>query len=412
MEILVRETGDMVRVLEIKADASELETDVRVALKKQQSVTSMKGFRPGHVPLSMVRRLHMEEVKDRVVQNLYADIFEDMVQSNPKYNVLRGTREIHRDYELDGDLEVQIEFYVIPEIQLGDFTGQVLEIEDHEITETHIDIFIRAEMAPFLEFRPLKAGEKIAEGVAGLWDRVKFERVSVDRKTGFVIIGAKAQKSVELFDYREPEQYDSEEYDRLADALAGHSVGDRVFIEIENSTSSIEPYGLDHRIRVLDVSRIDWFEPNDRWADRISGGAVSTAEELRAWAREELEARRKNLNDEKLVLLLKERMMELYPFSIPNEVVKEFMEMDDGVVKEFLSEEGQLKEYMMEQMHWVFFLDAVKGQLLPSGKSSEDLTNPELIDALLDQFEVKRHYVLPDAFRSNSILHNNINPFL
>ena len=426
METLVRKTGDMVRILEIKAEASELETDVRIALKKQQSMTTMRGFRPGCVPLALVRRLHREEVKDRVVNNLSTEVFDDMIKENPQYNLLRGAHEIYRDYELDGDLKVQIEFYVLPEIQLADFTGHVLEIDDYEVQDIDIDIYIKSKMAPSLLFRSLKEGEKIGEGIAGFWDRVKFERVNIDRKTGLIVLDREASEQTELFDYWHIGQYESEEYERIGDALRGRSVGDKIFLE-EDSDISVEildldnritireavqrGFGLDYEVRAEDLDnriticeayRVDWIEPDDEWADKISGGQVSTAEELNNWVREELNAIREEVNAAKLENLLKNQMMKLYPFSIPDQVWKEMVEIDPKLVREVFGESDEQKMWAKEQMHWVIFLHAVRIQLIQVRKetepspSSEYPTYSEIKDILLEQFEVKRHYPRSD----------------
>lgn len=397
METLVRETGDMVRILEIKAEASELETDVRIALKKQQSMTTMRGFRPGCVPLTLVRRLHREEVKDRVVNNLTAEVFDDMIKENPQYNLLGRAHEIYRDYELDGDLKIQIEFYVLPEIQLADFTGHVLEIDDYEVQDIDIDMYIKDKMLPSMVFRPLKKDEKIGEDIAGLWDRVKFERMNTDRKTGLIVFDTEASEQTELFDYYHIEQYKSEEYERIGDALRGRSVGDKIFLE-EDSGIFVDILDLDTRITIREAYRADWIEPDDEWADKISGGQVSTAEELNNWVREELNAIREEVNAAKLENLLKNQMTKLYPFSIPEQVWKEMLEIDPKLVREVFGESDEQKMWVKEQMHWVIFLHAVRIQLIQARKetepspSSEYPTYSEIKDILLEQFEVKRHY--------------------
>ena len=199
METIVRETGDMIRILEITATATDLEVDLRMALRKQQSVTTLRGFRPGRVPLKMVRRVFAEEVKAIVVESLVKEVFEDLIHEN--YKVLGEAREVRRDYDLDGDLTVQIEFFVLPEIKLKDLTGMVLETPVLEVNDAVVDFFMKKQIAAHLERRPLKSGERIGEEGVGVMDLVEYEVSKIDRETGRVLIGGKPHQKKRIFEY-------------------------------------------------------------------------------------------------------------------------------------------------------------------------------------------------------------------
>lgn len=372
MEVNVLETGDMVRVLEIKATASDLETDVRLALRKLQSATTLRGFRPGRVPIKMIRRMRREDVKNEIVDNLTKEVFEDMVKSSDQYRLLGTPREIRRDYELDEDLLVQVEFNVVPQVELQDVTGQVLEIPvSGEITERVIEFFVRKRMSANLVMRPLEEGEKIGEGAVGMLDRVEFRITEIDSETGMVLIGSDSE--VEVFEFGDPEDLETEIGDKCRAAFTGRAVGDKVHLDYaENgglrlSVTEVESY---FQAEILEAFRFEWPEIDDGWATIISREEVDSAEKLWDWVREYLSMFFGERNRNVMDFLFMGRMHALHPINIPASLAEEMR-------KNLLDEWGDNSrtqdalQGQMEHLQWLILREAIKGQV--DLKSSEEL---------------------------------------
>ena len=410
MEVNVLETGDMVRVLEIKATASDLETDVRLALRKLQSATTLRGFRPGRVPIKMIRRMRGEDVKNEIVDNLTKEVFEDMVKSSDQYRLLGTPREIRRDYELDEDLLVQVEFYVVPQVELQDVTGQVLEIPvSDEITERVIEFFIRRRMSRHLANRPLEEGEKIGEGAVGMLDQVEYRVTEVDSVTGLVLIGSESKK--EKFDFGGAEGLDPEAGHVYRTAFTGRIVGDKVNLsdtEDEGLQSADTEKKSYFQAEILDALRFEWPEIDDGWATIVSEKEVNTAEELQGWARENLsnffEEHSKYVLDFQFI----NRMQVLHPFNFSTSFAEE---MRGNLLGKWGNDPNALQylQDYMAHLRWLILLEAIEGQIeLDSSEEvdpiSDNETKPEvdseivagseglrsnpLTAHLLEQFEV------------------------
>ncbi|MDE2826923.1 MAG: trigger factor family protein [Bacteroidota bacterium] len=410
MEVNVLETGDMVRVLEIKATASDLETDVRLALRKLQSATTLRGFRPGRVPIKMIRRMRGEDVKNEIVDNLTKEVFEDMVKSSDHYRLLGTPREIRRDYELDEDLLVQVEFYVVPQVELQDVTGQVLEIPvSDEITERVIEFFIRRRMSRHLANRPLEEGEKIGEGAVGMLDQVEYRVTEVDSVTGLVLIGSESKK--ENFDFGGAEGLDPDAGHVYRTAFTGRIVGDKVNLsdtEDEGLQSADTEKKSYFQAEILDALRFEWPEIDDGWATIVSEKEVNTAEELQGWARENLsnffEEHSKYVLDFQFI----NRMQVLHPFNFSTSFAEE---MRGNLLGKWGNDPNALQylQDYMAHLRWLILLEAIEGQIeLDSSEEvdpiSDNETKPEvdseivagseglrsnpLTAHLLEQFEV------------------------
>ncbi|MXX97068.1 MAG: hypothetical protein F4065_10070 [Rhodothermaceae bacterium] len=404
METFVRETGDMVRVLEIKAEASDLETDVRLAVKKQQSVTVRRGFRPGHVPRKMIRRIHASEIEDIVVQDLVKEVFEDIVIRSDKHDVVGRPREISREYKLEEDLHVQIEFYVLPKIELKDFTEQVLEVPVAEVTGDLVQYLIKIRMAPHLPIRSLNTDEKIGEADLGMFDRITFEYENVDRKTGHVLIGAGDTKTKQYFDYATAVRMGPEHLE-FGETFKGYSAGDEFVIEDDESNSGLvrtDSKESNLRVKILEAERYDWPEIDDEWAAKISDDSVNSPKELNGWAQEYLEDSCEKASRRMLEGLVQKRICELHPFSIPVEFLEEINSLEPGALQETPTGK-QLADMMREQVRWNLLLPAIEERLnstLPEESSVSESANEnaeqegssekKILAELAEQFKIKQ----------------------
>ena len=383
MEVNVLETGDMVRVLEIKATASDLETDVRLALRKLQSATALRGFRPGRVPIKMIRRMRGEDVKNEVVDNLTKEVFEDMVKGSDEYRLLGTPREIRRDYELDEDLLVQVEFNVVPQVELQDVTGQVLEIPvSGEITERVIEFFIRRRMSRHLSNRPLAEGEKIGEGAVGMLDQVEYRVTEVDRVTGLVLVGSQSKK--ETFDFGGAEGLDPEAGDVYRTAFTGRVVGDKVSLsdsEEEGMRSTETENKTYFQAEIIEALRFEREEIDDEWATMVSEEEVKTAEELQGWAREFLAIFFEEHSKYVLDLQFMNRMQVLHPFSLSTSFAEEIR----GNLLDRWGHAPNALAYVQDYMahlRWQILLEAIDGQIELESPEEEEFpdndTKPEV----------------------------------
>ncbi len=401
METHVRETGDMVRVLEITADASDLETDVRLAEKKQQKLTVRRGFRPGHVPMKMIRRICASEIQDIVVQELVEEVYEDMVGQNREYRTIGKPREIQCNYKLGGDLHIQIEFYVLPKLELKDLAGQVVEVPVSSVSNKLIEYVKRIRMIPFLSTRPLQEDERIGELNAGMFDKVTYKSENIDPETGFVLIGGRSE-DVKEYNFGEAILI-SDAVHELGEIFEGHSVGNQIVLNQNDDSSDLvrlDSMDSDLRIEILAAERYEWPEIDDEWAAKISDHSVDSPEELDEWAQEYLENILGELSEELVEVMVKERMVALHPFTIP----EGFMEQAKSLMSDELHavvKELEITDRLRRDMRWMLLLRALSEELkttlwdspdtdaLSIDADMESSDEVEILSRLVDQFEVK-----------------------
>ncbi|MCY4169986.1 MAG: trigger factor [Bacteroidetes bacterium] len=415
METKVYETGDMIRVLEIKADASDLESDTRLATQNLKTHSRLQGFRPGHAPTKLIRKLFRKELEKIIVDGLINEVIKDKVADNNEYKVISNPSEITREYELDGDLLVRLEFFVLPQLTLKDFRGQPLDIPVYNVTDELIDRYIKNLFAIHLTPRPLAFNERVGMNSEGKFDLVKFQLIEVDSKTHQVVVGGDMIEEG-IFNFGATDEHRAPEFDYYQSKLTGKFVGDVFFIEIpENSPKSLEnnndPQSY-YRIKIIEAYRFDWPEIDDLWASKLSNNVVQSAEEFHQWVANKLNDNYNTLSRNAAYAKIKKSLLKLHPFSLPSNLL-DALDIDDHIVEE-VNKNEEYKKILFQNYEWNYFVDAVREQLeeflTTHSPDSQPVTIPEIratVDEenlmlyLMHHFEKKYCDVLPVPFFSD-----------
>jgi len=399
MKTSVYETGDMVRVLEISADASDLETDIRLALKKFRSSLRLPGFRQGHVPVNLIRRRYAKDIEQYVVENLLKEVWDDFIGTNQQYKLLGRSKIIDHSYKLDEDLLIRIEFYVAPLIQLKDLSGHILRVPRFLVSDTLVDFFIKKRLTSHIKPRPLTSLERIGDSRHGLFDQVKYHQSEVDQVSDHMMIG-QHKVQVEFFDFGSYSSHDQTKNEKLRDSLRGRSVGEFLQMDKEGAQEYIhvpDSALMKYQIKIMEAFRYDWPEIDDHWASVVSDHMVDSADVLHSWVRDFLLKQFHRLTLKVLEHVLQERMFELHPFSLPSNYPEAFFNITEEDISEITKD-----PYMSSRLQWVFLIGAIEEQLkelpIPEGHDSEtmdmtlqhsDSDQEELLNKLLSQFQIE-----------------------
>ena len=382
METYVRETGELTRVLEVAAAAADLESDVKLALRKRQLATHMKGFRPGRVPLHLIRRIHGEEVGAGVADEFVREVFQDLILESGKYDVIGQPTVIRLDYDLDGDMEAHIEFEIRPEVILQDLSDKVLEVPVIEVvTDEDIQRRISGLRESEAKLRPLSDEEVIGEEGIGAQDRVKLDAVAVDPETRVVLVG-KSRSEVTLdFDAKESEG--DPEYVALRAALTGRCVGDEVFVSFEpplDAEALVETrLGREaYKATIKEAKRWELPEIDDEWVERVTGGRAKTVAELPEGLRKFMEDRLPRKNEGLKHEAVRSRMVELHRFPVPEGTVRREMARPQygNEVEEADLEKVAARRRVERKLRWHFIVKAIEareGIVVTDKEIEEDL---------------------------------------
>lgn len=178
MQVSVESGEGLERKLTIQVPAETVDKEVESRLNSLRSRVKVDGFRPGKVPLKVVKQQYggsvLQEVVGEVMQNT---LREAVIQEklNPAGNPSIEPTQI----EPGKPLEYIATFEVYPEIELADFSALEIERETAEVTDADVDHMIETLQKQRTSYdiveRASQDGDQVVINFVGSIDGVEFE---------------------------------------------------------------------------------------------------------------------------------------------------------------------------------------------------------------------------------------------
>ena len=159
------------RELKVTVPAADLEADIEGRLDELRKTVTMKGFRRGKVPLSIVRRQYQPRVLGEVLQQTIETSWREAVEERELRPAMQPEIEI-TSYDEGKDLEFTMGMEVLPNIEFGDFSelavGRLKAEVSDESVEDALARLAEAEkrFEPVGEPRPAREGDEILVDIA------------------------------------------------------------------------------------------------------------------------------------------------------------------------------------------------------------------------------------------------------
>ena len=159
------------RELKVTVPAADLEADIEGRLDELRKTVTMKGFRRGKVPLSIVRRQYQPRVLGEVLQQTIETSWREAVEERELRPAMQPEIEI-TSYDEGKDLEFTMGMEILPNIEFGDFSELAVTRLKAEVSdESEEDALARLAEAekrfePVGEPRPAREGDEILVDIA------------------------------------------------------------------------------------------------------------------------------------------------------------------------------------------------------------------------------------------------------
>lgn len=143
------------KLVEVEIPADLIAREANKVTTEFGRQAQVPGFRPGKIPMSVVRNRFAKEIQEEVVSRVLGQSFRDVVQEKGLEPVGEPKLE-HLDPFIDGaPMKFKARFEVKPRIELGEYRG--LEIEDPkiEISETDVEAMVERLRLSVSHLRPV-----------------------------------------------------------------------------------------------------------------------------------------------------------------------------------------------------------------------------------------------------------------
>jgi trigger factor len=252
MQVSIETTSGLERRLTVGVPAARIDSEVDSRLQKAAKNIRLPGFRPGKVPMKVMRQRFGANVRQEVVGEVMSQSFQEAVIQEKLRPAGQPSIE-PRNLEAGKDLEYIATFEVFPDIELLDVAGFSVEKPVAEVSEEDIDniieVFRKQQGSWETIERAAADGDKVNIDYTGTRDGEPFEGGSAEGsdldlgsgrmipgfEDGIVGMQAGEEKTLQL---TFPEDYHSEE-------LQGAAVEFRVTL---NSVSEMVLAALDEEL--------------------------------------------------------------------------------------------------------------------------------------------------------------------
>ena len=231
MQVSVEATSSLERQMTVTVPAQRIEDDVDSRLKQTARTARIDGFRPGKVPMKVLKRRYGAGVRQEVLGEVIQHSFYEAV-TQEKLKPAGGPNIEPKESQEGEDFQYVATFEVYPEIELADYSGVEITKEVAEVSDADVDEMVetlRKQQSDWTDVeRASEDGDRVNIDFEGFKDGEAFEGGKAEGHElvlgsstmipGFEdgLIGKSAGDELEL-NLTFPEQYHSED-------LAGQAV--------------------------------------------------------------------------------------------------------------------------------------------------------------------------------------------
>jgi trigger factor len=188
MEVTETLSDGLKREFQVQVPAADIESRVAKRLGDLKDRVQLRGFRPGKVPITHLRKIYgkavMAETIEEVIRELNSKIVSERglkLATEPKVTMPNEETAVETLIGGNADLAYTLALEVLPKIDLADFTGIALERPVAEVTPQDVDDAV-AKLAeqnkPFTvkpEGAKVETGDRVTIDFSGRVDGKPFE---------------------------------------------------------------------------------------------------------------------------------------------------------------------------------------------------------------------------------------------
>ncbi|MDD5542119.1 MAG: trigger factor [Acidobacteriia bacterium] len=312
MKSVLIEKEDCARELDIEVPAEDWQSETEKLAKDFAKLAHVPGFRPGHVPVTVVKQRFRNEIRSELLKDFLPKTIEAAAKEN---NLKILTQPEVKDLVLEENkpLTFKAQFEILPTVEIAGYKGLKAEEEPVKVSDEEVENTLkglREQSAEFLvaENRPSQTGDFVTVTFTAYPSKKSEGKPEKSFQGKDVVVELGGERTVKEFTENllqksvgDEAQFAVDYADDFADKrLAGRSVAYHVKVEA---------------IKVKSLPDI-----NDELAKTL--GEFDTLADLKNKIKSDLEANKKQRAREKTTEKLVDQVLEANPFPVPRALVE------------------------------------------------------------------------------------------
>ena len=323
------ETGDgLERKLTVQVPAETVDKEVENRLQSMKSRVKIDGFRPGKVPLKVVKQQYGAQIHQEVIGDVMQSSFRDAVLKEDLK--LAGSPNIEpKNMTLGEPLEYIATFEVYPEFEIADCSALEIENLTAEVTDSDVDSMIETLQKQRTEYnvvdRAAQNDDQVTINFDGYVDGEAFEGGKADNVP--LVLGSNSM------------------IPGFEEQVVGKSAGDEFTVEVtfpeDYHAENLKGKKANFETKLVSVAEASLPEVDEEFA-KAFGVTEGGIEKLRSDIRENMQRELKN----KLQTQLKNNVMDAVLKANEIDIPKALIDDECGNLQKQMSEAGQLQAGM------------------------------------------------------------------
>ena len=183
MQVSVENTSALERKMNISVPAERIESEVTKRLQQTAKRAKVSGFRPGKVPMSIIRQRYEADARQEVLGDVIQSTFYEAVVAE-KLNPVGQPAIEPKVFEKDKALEYIATFEVFPEFEVQGLEGIEVERQSAEVADADVDNMLdilRKQNTRFVEVeRAAELEDQVTINFVGVIDGEAFAGGTAD----------------------------------------------------------------------------------------------------------------------------------------------------------------------------------------------------------------------------------------
>ncbi len=169
MQVTETSNEGLKRAYKIIVPAADIEEKITARLTEIAATIRMPGFRPGKVPVNLLRKQHGQAIMGEILEATVGESSQKTITDNDLRPVAQPKIEIDK-FDEGEDLEYSIELEVFPDIELTDFSKLKLKRMKVPADEKQVDEMIGQMADGQKDSKPVEKARKITSGDVAVID--------------------------------------------------------------------------------------------------------------------------------------------------------------------------------------------------------------------------------------------------
>ena len=138
MEFTVNDISQSEKEVAVTLNYDEIRDEIATEVKKQTNKIQVPGFRKGKVPKNIIKQRFGDSLEFEASEKVANSRFWQLAKENNLRPIGQPVM-IDLDFNIEKEFKFKVKYEVIPEIEVKDYTNQLIEVPDLKVTSVEIE---------------------------------------------------------------------------------------------------------------------------------------------------------------------------------------------------------------------------------------------------------------------------------